>query len=116
MLKRAGKFYYGVLTMLAVLVIANVGATQFIAHGLNYHSTIGTPLFAMIGYPIYPPLYWVAWLFTYSENYPEIFNQAYLIFTGIVFVGLFLLLLYCVQGKQNLPTNLGVPAGPQKKN
>jgi type IV secretion system protein VirD4 len=104
MLKRAGKFYYGVLTMLAVLVIANVGATQFIAHGLNYHTTIGTPLFAMIGYPIYPPLYWVAWLFTYSENYPEIFNQAYLIFTGIVFVGLFLFVAVMRTGKAK-PSN-----------
>ncbi|MGD1095924.1 MAG: type IV secretory system conjugative DNA transfer family protein [Bryobacteraceae bacterium] len=53
-----------------LLVLCNIGATQWIAHRFAYQAALGRPWLRFAHLAFYPPLDWVAWLWRYggAEN------------------------------------------------
>lgn len=58
------------------VVVTSTVCTQFVAHRLAYHPSLGTPLFSKL----YNPLNWWTWLTRFYDYAPETFSQAFIIF------------------------------------
>src|SRR5436190_6129496 len=53
---------------LLLLVLVNIGATQFIAHRLEYQPALGSPLLRYQLHSIYQPFAWAPWLLRYGSS------------------------------------------------
>ena len=53
---------------LLVLFMANVAATQSVAHGFDYQSALGMPLTTQAGVGLYPPYMWIIWFLRFGQD------------------------------------------------
>ena len=62
-------------TVLTLLLIGSFFATQYCAKTFNYHPILGGQL-PFLEHYYYPWMYYV-WIIQYSEDYPQVFNEAF---------------------------------------
>lgn len=68
-----GYNWSGVVAGLALLLLANITATQFIAARLRYQPALGTPLATVHQVRLYQPFAWATWLLHHgSSQHPQI--------------------------------------------
>src|SRR5215813_14059776 len=53
---------------LLLLVLVNIGATQFVAYRLEYQPVLGSPLLRYQLHSIYQPFAWAAWVLRYGSS------------------------------------------------
>src|SRR3954451_8739096 len=53
---------------LLLLVLVNIGATQFVAYRLEYQPALGSPLLRYQLHAIYQPFAWAPWLLSYGSS------------------------------------------------
>ena len=53
---------------LLLLVLVNIGATQFVAYRLEYQPALGSPVFRYQLHSIYQPFAWAPWLLRYGSS------------------------------------------------
>ena len=53
---------------LLLLVLVNIGATQFVAYRLEYQPALGSPLLRYQFHSIYQPFAWAPWLLRYGSS------------------------------------------------
>jgi type IV secretion system protein VirD4 len=64
-----------VLVVLAIIVLTNWGATQWIAWRLAYQPQLGQPWTALSGVPLYPPPAWAWWWYFFDAYAPKVFYE-----------------------------------------
>ena len=70
----ATRIQWGQVALVCLLTLGAVwGATQWTAFALGYQDALGSPWFAVAGYPLYPPPAFFWWWFSYDAYAPEIF-------------------------------------------
>lgn len=67
-----------------LFIMANIGATQYLAKLFSYHPALGQPLYEHY----YQPFDWIMWSIRFQMYYPDHFKSLYIIMF-IVLVGLF---------------------------
>lgn len=66
-LNRYQIYAVGLFAFLGVFIGASMWATQYFASQYGYQPALGSPLFHMMGKPIYMPLDWFAWFWRYGD-------------------------------------------------
>ena len=69
-------------------LVANIGATQYVAATFNYHPNLGTPIYDNF----YNPLGWIIWQFEFFDMYSYFFKTLNMIMIG-VFACVFILFI-----------------------
>ena len=76
----ATKILWGQILAVFLLVLTGIwGATQWTAAALGYQPELGSPWFALLGWPVYRPYSFFWWWFSYDAYAPHIFNTGGLI-------------------------------------
>jgi len=71
------KLLIGQIAIVFTIVIAGVWfATEWCACQLGFQARLGTPWFALIGFPFYYPWRLFEWWYAYDAYAPQLFNQA----------------------------------------
>src|SRR3979490_595398 len=72
----ATKILWSQILLVSLVVLAFVWtATELPAWRLGYQSQLGTPWFALFGWPVYPPPAFFWWWFSFDAYAPHIFNE-----------------------------------------
>lgn len=66
----------GFLLYIALLIVANMITTQYIARSFNYQLALGKPI---IGH-LYSPHMWIVWAIKYGDIYREFFKKVFWLF------------------------------------
>lgn len=64
-----------VLIVLAIILLTNWGATQWIAWRLAYQPELGTPWTVFWGVPVYAPPAWAWWWYFFDAYAPKVFYE-----------------------------------------
>ena len=64
-----------VLVVLAIILLTNWGATQWIAWRLAYQPELGAPWTVISGVPVYPPPAWAWWWYFFDAYAPKVFYE-----------------------------------------
>jgi type IV secretion system protein VirD4 len=64
-----------VLIVLAIILMTNWGATQWIAWRLAYQPELGTPWTVVLGVPFYAPPAWAWWWYFFDAYAPKVFYE-----------------------------------------
>ncbi|MGX5850568.1 conjugal transfer protein TraG [Mesorhizobium sp. PL10] len=76
----ATKILWGqTLAVLAIVLVAIWGATQWTAWRLGFQEQLGSPWFELLGHAVYPPPAFFWWWFFYDAYAPEIFIEGALV-------------------------------------
>jgi len=72
----ATKILWGQITIVfLVVLITTWAATQYVAWQLGFQSQLGAPWFTLVGIPVYLPLAFFSWWFSYDAYAPDIFTE-----------------------------------------
>jgi type IV secretion system protein VirD4 len=72
----ATKILWSQILLVSLVVLAFVGtATELTAWRLGYQPQLGTPWFALFGWPVYPPPAFFWWWFSFDAYAPHIFIE-----------------------------------------
>src|SRR5712691_11447109 len=64
-----GGYNWGpMLAGFVLLLISNVAATQWIAHGFHYQPFLGSALFRNKDFAVYQPFSWCVWVWRYAGS------------------------------------------------
>jgi len=93
----------GVLLVLALIAINSV-CTQFIAARLQYHPSLGQPIFGTL----YQPFAWWQWMFRFYRYAEHTYNYAFVIFAVGVMVAMLAYVLYVGFATRSVRKNEGI--------
>ncbi|PAP92011.1 conjugal transfer protein TraG [Mesorhizobium wenxiniae] len=83
------KILWGQIVVVGVIVLAaNWGATQWTAWRLGFQPQLGDPWFDLAGWPVYQPLAFFWWWFSYDAYARTIFNEGAIIAASGGFVSI----------------------------
>ena len=78
-MKHGTNLFWQILLVLAVVLLALWGATEWTAWSLDWSPRLGEPLFVILDMPVYMPWAFFGWWYSFDAYAPDIFDRGGLI-------------------------------------